>query len=135
MRLQLVGIIKLGLNIRIKKFRYSFICGKGYSPPSGENSFLSAFWDAPAHAGVFRFCPVREKISARIPTESYTKMTEFAHSRAGIVVTYRQGHSILWITPSITAEPAWTNCISDLKSSAKKALKTGLFFDMIGALS
>ena len=35
MRLQLVGIIKLGLNIRIKEFRYSFICGKGYSPPFG----------------------------------------------------------------------------------------------------
>jgi len=23
------------LNRKIKKFRYSFICGKGYSPPSG----------------------------------------------------------------------------------------------------
>ena len=39
--LQLVDIRKLGLNSKIKKFSYSFICGKGYSPPSGENSFLS----------------------------------------------------------------------------------------------
>ena len=39
---QLVDISKLGLNSKIKKFSYSFICGKGYSPPSGgENSFLS----------------------------------------------------------------------------------------------
>ena len=38
---QLVDINKLGLNSNIKKFSYSFICGKGYSPPSGENSFLS----------------------------------------------------------------------------------------------
>ena len=26
---------KLGLNSKIKKFSDSFICGKGYSPPSG----------------------------------------------------------------------------------------------------
>ena len=32
---QLVDISKLGLNSKIKKFSYSFICGKGYSPPSG----------------------------------------------------------------------------------------------------
>ena len=38
---QLVDISKLGLNSKIKKFSYSFVCGKGYSPPSGENSFLS----------------------------------------------------------------------------------------------
>ena len=39
---QLVDISKLGLNSKIKKFSYSFICGKGYSPPlRGENSFLS----------------------------------------------------------------------------------------------
>ena len=31
--LQLVDISKLGLNSKIKKFSYSFICGKGYSPP------------------------------------------------------------------------------------------------------
>ena len=30
---QLVDISKLGLNSKIKKFSYSFICGKGYSPP------------------------------------------------------------------------------------------------------
>ncbi len=40
---QLAYISKLGLNSKIKKFSYSFICGKGYSPPfGGENSFLSA---------------------------------------------------------------------------------------------
>ena len=40
--LQLVDISKLGSNSKIiKKFSYSFICGKGYSPPKGENSFLS----------------------------------------------------------------------------------------------
>ena len=32
---QLAHISKLGLNRRIKKFSYSFICGKGYSPPFG----------------------------------------------------------------------------------------------------
>ena len=32
---QLVDISKLSLNSKIKKFIYSFICGKGYSPPSG----------------------------------------------------------------------------------------------------
>ena len=32
---QLVDISKPGLNSKIKKFSYSFICGKGYSPPSG----------------------------------------------------------------------------------------------------
>ena len=40
--LQLVDISKLVLNSKIKKFSYSFICGKGHSPPlRGENSFLS----------------------------------------------------------------------------------------------
>ena len=34
-RSQLVDISKLGLNSKIKKFGYSFICGKGYSPPFG----------------------------------------------------------------------------------------------------
>ena len=32
---QLVDISKLDLNSKIKKFSYSFICGKGYSPPFG----------------------------------------------------------------------------------------------------
>jgi len=32
---QLVDISKPGLNSKIKKFSYSFICGKGYSPPEG----------------------------------------------------------------------------------------------------
>lgn len=32
---QLVDISKLGLNSKIKKFGYSFICGKGYAPPFG----------------------------------------------------------------------------------------------------
>ena len=40
--LELVDISKLGLDSKIKKFSYSFICGNGYSPPFGEeNSFLS----------------------------------------------------------------------------------------------
>ena len=34
-RLQLVGISKIDLNSKIKKFSHSFICGKGYSPPFG----------------------------------------------------------------------------------------------------
>ena len=34
-REQLVDISKLDLNSKIKKFSYSFICGKGYSPLSG----------------------------------------------------------------------------------------------------
>ena len=38
---QFVDISKLGLNSKIKTFSYSFICGKGYSPSEGENSFLS----------------------------------------------------------------------------------------------
>ena len=41
-RRRLVDISKLGLKNKMKKFSYSFIRGKGYSPPSGENSFLSA---------------------------------------------------------------------------------------------
>ena len=28
-------------NSKIQKFSHSFICGKSYSPPAGENSFLS----------------------------------------------------------------------------------------------
>ena len=40
--LHLVGISKLGVNSKIKKFSHSFICGKGYSPQNEENSFLSA---------------------------------------------------------------------------------------------
>ena len=35
MRPQLVDISKLGLDSKIKKFSYSFICGKSYSPPEG----------------------------------------------------------------------------------------------------
>ena len=37
--LQLVDISKLVLNSKIKKFSYSFIGGKGYSPPSGGIAF------------------------------------------------------------------------------------------------
>lgn len=32
---QFFGISKLGLNRKIKKFDYSFICAKGYFPPFG----------------------------------------------------------------------------------------------------
>ena len=38
-RLQLVDISKIDLNSKIKKFSHSFICGKGYSPPSGGIAF------------------------------------------------------------------------------------------------
>ena len=38
---QLVDISELGLNRKIKKFNGSFLCGKGYSPLSGKNIFLS----------------------------------------------------------------------------------------------
>ena len=41
---QLIDISELGLNSKIKKFSYSFICEKGYSPLRGggkKNSFLS----------------------------------------------------------------------------------------------
>ena len=38
--LQLVDISKLDLNRKIKKFSYSFICEKGYSPPSGGESLF-----------------------------------------------------------------------------------------------
>ena len=37
---QLVDISKLDLNSKIKKFSHSFICGKGYSPPSGGESLF-----------------------------------------------------------------------------------------------
>ena len=51
---RLVDISKLGLNSKIKKFSYSFICGKGYSPPlRGENSFLSTVCDIRLNAGAF----------------------------------------------------------------------------------
>ena len=41
--LQLIAISKLGLNRKIKKFSYSFICGKGNSPPfGGENRFIQS---------------------------------------------------------------------------------------------
>ena len=51
---RLVDISKLGLNSKIKKFCYSFICGKGYSPPfGGENSFLSTVCDIHLNAGAF----------------------------------------------------------------------------------
>ena len=56
---QLVDISKLGLNSKIKKFSYSFICGKGYSPPpkGGEDSFLSTVCEPRRSAGA-RFIDV-----------------------------------------------------------------------------
>ena len=43
---QLVDISKLDLNRKIKKFSDSFICGKGYSPPSGgEELFVYSLND------------------------------------------------------------------------------------------
>ena len=40
-KLWLIDISKLGLNRKIRKFSYSFICGKGNSPPSGGESLYS----------------------------------------------------------------------------------------------
>ena len=37
--LELVDISKLGLDSKIKKFSYSFICGNDYSPPFGGIAF------------------------------------------------------------------------------------------------
>ena len=42
--LELVDISKLGLDSKIKKFSYSFICGNGYfPPPSGGIAFCLRF--------------------------------------------------------------------------------------------
>ena len=56
---QLAHISKLVLDSKIKKFRYSFICGKGYSPPfGGENSFfVYSLQGASFPALFFRLCP------------------------------------------------------------------------------
>ena len=71
---QPVDISKLGLNSEIKKFSYSFICGKGYSPPlRGENSFLSTVCDI--HLSVRAFsnsiyfaCEVLQLLTAQVYT-------------------------------------------------------------------
>ncbi len=71
---RLVDISKLGLNSKIKKFSYSFICGKGYSPPfGGENSFLSTVCDI--HLDVWAFsnsiyfaCEVLRLLAAQVYT-------------------------------------------------------------------
>ena len=39
---QLVDISKLGLNSKIKKFSYSFIFGKDYSPPEKHGLIFAA---------------------------------------------------------------------------------------------
>ncbi len=70
-RPQLVDISKFGLNSKIKKFSDFFICGKGYSPPSGgENSFLSTVWGHALHVRYknlrkIRICSFTEKIKPR----------------------------------------------------------------------
>ena len=70
---QLVDISKLDLNRKIKKFSYSFICGKGYSPPFG---------------GRIAFClqselPQRGSPLGRISSENKKKLRRkpCAHSR------------------------------------------------------
>ena len=45
--LQLVDISKLGLNSKIKKFSYSFICGKAILPLRGRIAFCLQFAAAP----------------------------------------------------------------------------------------
>ena len=57
-RPQLVDISKLGLNNKIKKFIYSFICRKGYSPPFGGRiafclHYQFTFFPPPLQAPVF----------------------------------------------------------------------------------
>jgi len=44
-------------------------------------------------------------------------------------------HRILWISVWFAEGGLWINCISVKNQTPKKALKTGLFFDMIGKLS
>ncbi len=53
--LQLVDISKLGLNSKIKKFSYSFICGKGYSPPFGGRIAFCLQSESTGSTG--GFCP------------------------------------------------------------------------------
>ena len=58
---QLVDISKLGLNSKIKKFSYSFICGKGYSPPFGGRIVfcLQPVWLYPKQGAYARTTPLR----------------------------------------------------------------------------
>jgi len=46
-----------------------------------------------------------------------------------------RNHRMLWTNRANTEEDLWINCISVKNPAPKKALKTGLFFDMIGKLS
>ena len=85
---QLVDISKLGLNSNIKKFSYSFICGKGYSPPSGENSFLSTVCDAHARR-------LSKMIQAAAKRKWKVKGTQFpceVWGKAPIVPPYSSTH-------------------------------------------
>ena len=50
---QLAHISKLGLNSKIKKFSDSFICGKGYSPPSGGRIAFCLQFGAVENDGLF----------------------------------------------------------------------------------
>ena len=43
-------------------------------------------------------------------------------------------HRILWINVRYSAGDLWINCIFRKKRFAEKALKTRLFFDIIGTL-
>ena len=85
--LQLIAISKLGLNHKIKKFSYSFICGKGNSPPSGGESLYSvqssSFKGADALSRVYerqRFlvsgvrCQIRSLYSRIVRSEENTPL-------------------------------------------------------------
>ena len=75
---QLVDISKLGLNRKIKKFRYSFICGKGYSPPSGRIAFClqSETFDFSKVFSSVRPSEMREGIRTLICAKQIRKKSE-----------------------------------------------------------
>ena len=77
---ELVDISKLGLNSKIKKFSYSFIFGKGYSPPSGENSFLSTVC-APAACGGFLICAVLEAGANQAESSATGRFCAISHTK------------------------------------------------------
>ena len=77
--LQLVDISKLGLNSKIKKFSYSFIGGKGYSPPSGG----------------IAFCLQAEARVAR-PLSEFVQKFECAHLLYGKELTDNNKCGLIW---------------------------------------
>ena len=60
--LQLVDISKLGLNSKIRKFSYSFICGKGYSPPFGGRIAFCLQSEAPSSRELSSAARLKESV-------------------------------------------------------------------------